>query len=310
MSVMRSVLLAISENRWMRETGPKLWFVKRAARKFMPGEEFADMLRAADELAPSGILTVFTRLGESVTDAGEATAVREHYLDALTQLEARGTGSEPSIKLTQLGLDIDKEQCFSHLRALAERAHATGNYLWVDMEQSAYVDVTLELTRRIKAEFPRVGVCLQAYLYRTMDDLKALMDQGIGVRVVKGAYKEPASVAMPKKSDVDEHFFTLAVVMLEGLARKNGFRPVFGTHDLALIARIQGHAERAGLAARDVEVHMLYGIQRAGQARLVKEGVTLRVLVAYGAYWFAWYVRRLAERPANVWFVMRSMFAR
>jgi len=310
MSVMRSVLLAVSENRWMRETGPKLWFVKRAARRFMPGEEFADMLRAADELAPSNILTVFTRLGESVTDAGEATAVREHYLDALTQLESRGMRSEPSIKLTQLGLDIDKEQCFTNLRALAERAHATGNYLWVDIEQSGYVDVTLELTRRVKAEFPRVGICLQAYLYRTMDDLKAMIDHGIGVRLVKGAYKEPASVAFPKKADVDEHFFKLAVVMLEGLARKNGFRPVFGTHDLSLVARIQAHAKRAGLAASDVEVHMLYGIQRAAQGRLVKEGVNLRVLVAYGSYWFAWYVRRLAERPANVWFVVRSMFAR
>jgi proline dehydrogenase len=309
MSVMRSVLLAISENRWMRETGPKLWFVKRAARRFMPGEAFADMLRAAGELAPSGIDTVFTRLGESVTDAAEATAVREHYLGALDEIRARGMRCEPSIKLTQLGLDIDKEQCFANLRALAERAHATGNYLWIDMEQASYVDVTLELTRRIRAEFPRVGVCLQAYLYRTMDDLKALIDLGIGVRVVKGAYKEPASVAMPKKADVDDNFFALAVVMLEALGRKNGFRPVFGTHDLGLITRIQGHAERAGLAARDVEVHMLYGIQRAGQGRLVKEGVNLRVLVAYGSYWFAWYVRRLAERPANVWFVVRSMFA-
>jgi proline dehydrogenase len=275
----------------------------------MPGEEFADMLRAAGELAPSGIDTVFTRLGESVTDAAEAASVREHYLGALDEVKARGMRCEPSIKLTQLGLDIDRERCFAHLRALAERAHATGNYLWIDMEQSAYVDVTLDLTRRIKAEFPRVGVCLQAYLYRTMDDLRSLIDLGIGVRIVKGAYKEPASVAMPKKSDVDENFFKLAVVMLEGLARKNGFRPVFGTHDLELIARIQGHAERAGLAARDVEVHMLYGIQRAGQTRLVKEGVNLRVLVAYGSYWFAWYVRRLAERPANVWFVVRSMFA-
>jgi len=310
MSMMRSVLLAISENRWMRERGPKLWFVKRAVRKFMPGEEFADMLRAADGLVPAGIHTVFTRLGESVTDEAEATAVREHYLDALDQLKARGMLSEPSIKLTQLGLDIDKDRCFANLRALAERAHATGNYLWIDMEQTSYVDVTLDLTRRIKAEFPRVGVCLQAYLFRTMDDLKAMIEAGIGVRLVKGAYKEPASVAFPKKADVDENFFTLAVVMLEGLGRKNGFRPVFGTHDLALITRIRAHAERAGLANRDVEVHMLYGIQRGAQDQLVKDGVNVRVLVAYGAYWFAWYVRRLAERPANVWFVVRSMIAR
>ena len=309
MSMMRSVLLAISENRWMRERGPRLWFVKRAARKFMPGEAFDDMLRAADELRPLGIEAVFTRLGENVTDAAEASAVTRHYLEVLHAVASKGIRCEPSIKLTQLGLDLGKEQAYANLRALAERSHETGNYLWVDMEQTSYVDVTLDLTKRLKAEFPGVGVCLQAYLYRTHDDLKALIDQGIGVRLVKGAYKEPPELAYPKKADVDENFFKLAVAMLEGLGRKNGFRPVFGTHDGGLIARIRAHGERAGLAARDVEVHMLYGIQRAEQGRLVKEGAVVRVLIAYGAYWFAWYMRRLAERPANVWFVVRSMFA-
>jgi proline dehydrogenase len=309
MSLMRSVLLAISENRWMRERGPRLWFVRRAVRKFMPGEQFADMLRAADELRPFGIDAVFTRLGENVTDAAEASAVTRHYVEVLDAMAAKGIRCEPSIKLTQLGLDLGKEQAYANLRALAERSHATGNYLWIDMEQTSYVDVTLELTRRLKAEFPGVGVCLQAYLYRTGDDLKALVEQGIGVRLVKGAYKEPPELAYPKKADVDENFFKLSVAMLEGLGRKNGFRPVFGTHDVNLIARIRAHAERAGLAARDVEVHMLYGIQRAEQARLTKEGAIVRVLIAYGAYWFPWYMRRLAERPANVWFVLRSMLA-
>jgi len=309
MSMMRSVLLAISENRWMRERGPRLWFVRRAARKFMPGEASDDMLRAAGELRPAGIDAVFTRLGENVTDAAEASAVTRHYLDVLDAIAAQGIRCEPSIKLTQLGLDLGKDQAYAHLRALAERSHATGNYLWIDMEQTSYVDVTLELTRRLKREFPRVGVCLQAYLYRAKDDLKVLIDEGIGVRLVKGAYKEPAELAYPKKADVDENFFALAVTMLEGLSRRNGFRPVFGTHDSALIVRIRAHAERAGLAARDVEVHMLYGIQRAEQGRLVNDGAIVRVLIAYGAYWFPWYMRRLAERPANVWFVLRSMFA-
>jgi proline dehydrogenase len=178
------------------------------------------------------------------------------------------------------------------------------------MEQTSYVDVTLELTRRLRSEFPRVGVCLQAYLRRTVDDLKPLIEQGIGVRLVKGAYKEPPALAYPKKADVDESFFTLAVAMLDGLGRKNGFRPVFGTHDIGLIARIRAHAERAGAAAGDVEVHMLYGIQRGEQLRLVKDGAIVRVLIAYGSFWFPWYMRRLAERPANAWFVARSMFAR
>jgi proline dehydrogenase len=306
---MRSALLAISENRWMRERGPRLWFVKRAARKFMPGEAFDDMLRAADELRPAGIDAVFTRLGENVADAAEATAVTRHYLEVLDAIASKGIRCEPSIKLTQLGLDLGREQAYGNLRALAERSHATGNYLWIDMEQTSYVDATLELTRRLKADFPRVGVCLQAYLYRTAKDLEALIEQGIGVRLVKGAYKEPPELAYPKKADVDENFFKLSVAMLDGLGRKNGFRAVFGTHDASLITRIRAHVGRAGLAARDVEVHMLYGIQRGEQGRLIKEGAIVRVLIAYGAYWFPWYMRRLAERPANVWFVVRSMFA-
>lgn len=309
MSMMRSALLAISENRWMREHGQRLWFVRRAVRRFMPGEEFADMLRAADELRPLGIDALFTRLGENVTDEAEALHVTRHYLDGLDAIQSAGICCEPSIKLTQLGLDLDKQQAYEHLRALAARAHATGNYLWIDMEQSSYVDVTLDLTARLRREFPRVGVCLQAYLHRAMDDLRAILDQGIGIRLVKGAYKEPATLAFPKKADVDENYFKLAAVMLDGLGRKNGSRPVFGTHDLNLIARIRAHAGRAGLAPRDVEIHMLYGIQRTEQLRLVRDGANLRVLLAYGSFWFPWYVRRLAERPANVWFVVRSMFA-
>jgi proline dehydrogenase len=309
MSLMRSVLLAISENRWMRERGPTLWFVRRAVRSFMPGEEFADMLAAADTLRPAGIDTVFTRLGENVSDAAEATFVTEHYLSVLDEIQRKGIRCEPSIKLTQLGLDLDTEQAYRNLRALAERADRTGNYLWIDMEQSSYVDATLDLTRRLRAEFPRVGLCLQAYLHRTKADLASMIEHGIGVRLVKGAYKEPETIAFPKKSDVDEHYFALAGQMLDGVARKNGFRAVFGTHDGPLVARIRAKAAQAGLGLRDLEVHMLYGIQRGEQARLVKDGADLRVLVAYGTFWFPWYMRRLAERPANVWFVVRSLFS-
>jgi proline dehydrogenase len=309
MSVMRSVLLALSENRWMRSHGQSLWFVKRAARRFMPGEEFDDMLAAAATLRPHGIHATFTRLGENVSDWPEAEYVTAHYLGAIDRVKAAGIICEPSVKPTQLGLDLDKERCFENLRALAERAQASGNYLWIDMERSPYVEATIELTKRLRAQFDNVGVCLQAYLYRTMDDLKLLRAQGIGVRLVKGAYKEPSSVAIPKKADVDEHFFKLAVVMLESSGRPEGFRAVFGTHDASLIARIRAHAERAGVTTRDVEIHMLYGIQRAEQLRLVNDGATVRALIAYGTFWFPWYMRRLAERPANIWFVLKSMFA-
>jgi proline dehydrogenase len=310
MSLMRSVLLAASQNRWLRERAPNHAFVRRAVARFMPGEELEDMLRAAQALAPEGIHAVFTRLGENVTEPAEADAVALHYLEAIDRVAALAPPPEPSVKLTQLGLDFDRPRCHDHLRALAGRAHARGNYLWIDMEQSHYVDVTLDLTRRVRAECPNVGVCLQAYLYRTADDLTAMIDAGAGVRLVKGAYREPRSVAFPKKADVDENYRALANVMLGERARAAGVRAVFGTHDLALVDRIRARARDRGLPSSAVEVHMLYGIQRETQLRLAREGVPVRVLIAYGSYWFPWYMRRLAERPANVGFVLRSLVTR
>jgi proline dehydrogenase len=273
----------------------------------MPGEEPEDMLRAVQALAPHGIHGVFTRLGENVTDPGEADAVARHYLGAIERVRSVSPPPEPSIKLTQLGLDFDRERCYTHLRALAERTHAAGNYLWIDMEQSSYVDVTLDLTRRIRAEFPRVGVCLQAYLYRTTDDLAAMIDAGAGVRLVKGAYNEPRTLAFPKKADVDANYRALAETMVGDRAKAAGLRAVFGTHDVALIDAMRQHTRSRGLTPSAFEVHMLYGIQRDAQLRLALEGVPVRVLVAYGDYWFPWYMRRLAERPANVWFVLRGL---
>lgn len=309
MSVMRSALLAVSENRWMRSHGQKLWFVKRAVRWFMPGETFDDMIAAAATLRPFGIHAIFTRLGENVADWSEADAVTAHYVDAIDRIKAAGIICEPSVKPTQLGLDLDRERCFQNLCTLASRAKDSGNYLWIDMEQSPYVDATIDVATRLRAQFDNVGVCLQAYLHRSMDDLLALRSRGVGVRLVKGAYMEPAAVAIQAKSALDEHYFALAAAMLEPSGRPAGFRAVFGTHDIPLIARIQAHAERAGLAPGGVEIHMLFGIQRAEQLRLAASGATVRVLIAYGTFWFPWYMRRLAERPANVWFVIKSLFA-
>jgi proline dehydrogenase len=307
MSLMRTLLLAGSQNRWLRERAPKHAFVRRAVSRFMPGEELDDMLRAVRGLAPENIHAVFTRLGENVTDPAEADAVASHYFDAIARVRAVSPPPEPSVKLTQLGLDLDRERCYGHLRALAERTHATRNYLWIDMEGTSYVDVTLDLTRRVRAEFPGVGVCLQAYLYRTADDLSAMIEIGAGVRLVKGAYNEPRTLAFPKKADVDANYRALAETMVGSRARAAGLRAVFGTHDVALIDDIRQHARSQGLPASACEVHMLYGIQREAQARLARDGVPVRVLVAYGAYWFPWYMRRLAERPANIWFVVRSL---
>jgi proline dehydrogenase len=309
MSVARTVLLRISDNQWLRANGTKLPFVRRAVSTFMPGESFDDMVAAAEATAATGIRAVCTRLGENVTDLAEADAVARHYLDGIDRIRDLALACEPSIKLTQLGLDIDRELAYGHLRALAARAHAAGNYLWIDMEQSPYVDATLDLTRRLRQEYPSVGVCLQAYLFRTREDLEDMTSRGVGVRLVKGAYHEPADVAFPKKSDVDANYLALAQVMLGAGARAAGSRAVFGTHDLDLIAAIRRHADSVGVPAADYEFHMLYGIQKAAQLRLVRDGAALRVLIAYGEYWFPWYMRRLAERPANVWFVVKSLFA-
>ena len=309
MSLARTLILKVSDNTWLREHGTRVPFVRRAVSRFMPGETFDDMLGAARTLADAGIAAVFTRLGENVTDRAEADAVAAHYLEGVARIRATGLQCEPSIKLTQLGLDIDAEFAYRHALALAHAAAEAGSYFWVDMEQSPYVDATLDVVRRLRAEVPSVGVCLQAYLLRTKPDLTDMQARGIGVRLVKGAYKEPPSVAYPNKADVDAHYFALAQQMVAAGGRAHGSRAVFGTHDLALIGRIRAHAAARGVAADACEFHMLYGIQRAGQLRLVGEGATVRVLIAYGSYWFPWYMRRLAERPANVWFVARSLFS-
>ena len=308
MSLARTALLKISDNQWLRENGTRLPFVRRAVSTFMPGESFDDMLVAAKATAAEGIGSVFTRLGENVKGLAEAEAVARHYVEVIDRIKAQGLQCEPSIKLTQLGLDINRDLAFGHLRALAARAQAAGSYLWVDMEQSSYVDVTLDLTRRLRQEFPAVGVCLQAYLFRTRQDLEDVTARGIGVRLVKGAYNEPPNIAFPKKSDVDANYLALAQLMLSAGPRAAGARAVFGTHDLDLIAAIRNHAKSLGLKAADYEFHMLYGIQKAAQLRLAQDGAAVRVLIAYGEYWFPWYMRRLAERPANVWFVVKSLF--
>ena len=308
MSVARTVLLKISDNQWLRANGTRLPFVRRAVSRFMPGESFDDMLGAAKATAAGGIRAVFTRLGENVNDLAEADAVARHYLEVIDRIRAINLACEPSIKLTQLGLDIDRDFAYGHLRDLAARTQAAGSYLWIDMEQSPYVDVTLELTRRLRQEFPAIGVCLQAYLFRTREDLEDITSRGIGVRLVKGAYNEPATVAFPKKSDVDANYLALAQLLLAPAARAAGARAVFGTHDLQLVETIRQHAQSIGLKPAEYEFHMLYGIQKPAQLRLAQDGALVRVLIAYGEYWFPWYMRRLAERPANVWFVAKSLF--
>lgn len=305
MSVLRNVFLAASESRLLRERAVRVPFVRRAVSKFMPGERLDDALAATRAL---GVGTVLTKLGENLRNAGEADGVARHYLDAYDRIGAENLDVEISVKLTQLGLDFSREQCERHLHELAERAGSLGNWLWIDMESTAYSHVTLDIYRRLREAFPNTGVCVQSYLYRTAADVESLISIGAGIRLVKGAYKEPPDKAYPKKEDVDGNYFRLAERLLSEDARAKRVRAIFGTHDPVLIGRIEDLGRSRGLSPQDLEFQMLYGIRRPEQVRLAGAGYRFRVLISYGEAWFAWYMRRLAERPANVLFVVRSLF--
>ncbi|HEY7369986.1 MAG TPA: proline dehydrogenase family protein [Thermoanaerobaculia bacterium] len=307
MSLARSLLLAISDSRWMREHAVRWRFFRRAASRFMPGEELDDALAAGRAL---GVGTVLTNLGENLKRPEEAHQVRDHYLEVLERVHKEKLDVEISVKLTQLGLDFSVQECERNFHALIERAGQLSNWVWLDMEQTGYTEVTLEVYRRARQRFPNTGLCIQAYLYRTAADLESLIALGSGVRLVKGAYREPPDKAYPKKSDVDENFFRLATRLLSPEARAKGVRAIFGTHDTILIQRLEAHARSLSLAPKDLEFQLLFGIRRAEQLRLQKAGYRLRVLISYGRYWFPWYMRRLAERPANALFVLKNLFAR
>src|SRR6266581_2110864 len=267
MSLSRHLLLRASRSPWLARQLSERAFFRRAVRRFMPGEDLDAALAAAAELVRDGIGSV----------------------------------------LTQLGVDLNPRACLQDLLALAARAAAAGSFLWIDMEESRYVDATLELFQAVRAAHTGVGVCLQAYLRRTPADLEALLPLAPAIRLVKGAYNEAPDVALPKKRDVDAAYAVLAGELLKRAAQGDA-RAVFGTHDVGLIARLRERALAVGAAPGAYEVHMLYGIRAAEQRALQSEGVPVRVLISYGTHWFPWYMRRLAERPANVWFVVRHLF--
>jgi proline dehydrogenase len=310
MSIARKILLAASISPWLRERATKAPFVRRSVSAFMRGERLDFAISAARRQEADGAATLFTRLGENVTRREEALAVTAHYLDVLERVEATGLHAQISIKLTQLGLDVDKDDCFNNLERLIVRAEERRNFVWVDMESSPYVESTLELFRRARARSSSVGICVQAYLYRTAADLEALLPLGCAIRLVKGAYLEPLDIAYPKKADVDENFFKLSCRMLGEDARKAGTLLHIATHDGALAGRLNRFIDEQRVPESAYEYAMLYGIQRPLQQRLLNDRRRLRILIAYGEYWFPWYMRRLAERPANVWFVAKNLFAR
>jgi proline dehydrogenase len=308
MAIARNILLAMSTNAWLRERATRTAFIRRSVSTFMPGERLEDAMAAAADEQRRGIGTILTKLGENLTRVEEAEEVTRHYLDVLDQVKAAGLRAQISVKPTQLGLDLDKEICFNNLQRLVDRAAERENFVWIDMESSPYVDPTLDLFRRLRARSSRVGVALQAYLYRTAQDVESLFPLGAAIRMVKGAYLEPPSIAYPKKADVDENFYKLSCRLLAEDARRAGGLLHIATHDPRLADRLAAFIDQHDVPPSAYEYAMLYGIQRGLQQRLVQAGRPLRVLIAYGEYWFPWYMRRLAERPANVWFVVKNIF--
>jgi proline dehydrogenase len=294
-------------NRWLRYHLPRLPFARRAVLRFMPGEDPEAALRAGRDFKKDGIGVVFTRLGENITRLDEADEVAEHYLGMIDRISAEGLDGEISVKLTQLGLDLDVDRTAAHVARLAAKANTFGKTVWIDMEGGAYTEKTIALYERVKARNPNTGLCLQAYLRRTGDDVRRLLPLDPSIRLVKGAYAEPEAIAFQSKDDVDANFVALAISMLDAIGVGRKMRIALGTHDVALIAQIAKYVETLGLPKTAFEVQMLYGIRSDEQRRLAGEGFAVRDLVCYGAAWYPWYMRRLAERPANVLFALRQL---
>src|SRR6188768_1760376 len=304
---MRRALLWLAGNAWLREHLPRFAFAKRAARRFMPGEGLDDALAAGRSFQDEGIGIILTRLGEDVTSDAEADAVAAHYEEVIERLATDGIDGYVSVKLTQLGLEQDTELAFERCGRLAQRAAAHGSIVVIDMESSRLTDATLALYERLLAGHPGSGICLQAYLRRTASDLQRLLPLRPFVRLVKGAYQETPEVAYQSDREVDASYATLATTMLQAVAAGEQVGIGLGTHDVALIELIEAQARALGLDKRAFEVEMLYGIRVDQQRRLAREGYRVRDLIAYGEAWYPWYMRRLAERPANVAFALRQM---
>jgi proline dehydrogenase len=273
----------------------------------MPGDDLEAALKAAGEFKSQGVGSLLTRLGENVTNLSEAGEVVEHYEAVFAKVAESGLNSEVSVKPTQLGLDIDAAAAYANLERLARAASNAKCFLWIDMEGSAYTETTIDLYRRLRADHPGTGIALQAYLHRTVDDIAGLMPLTPAIRLVKGAYAEPSTIAFSAKKDVDANYLALCAFMLSQV-KQGKLRLVLATHDVALIARITRFAKAAGLVRAQLEVAMLYGIRTDQQLRLAGEGYVVKDLISYGDAWYAWYVRRLAERPANVLFAARQIF--
>jgi proline dehydrogenase len=305
MPVLRSAFIALSRNRSLRRFSEQSSLGARLSSRFVAGLTVDDALRAAESVNAQGMAVTLDSLGESVTSEAEAQQAAEIYHQVLDRIAERRLDANISVKLTQMGLELDPALAETIARELVEHARSLDNFVRIDMEDSRLTQITLDIVHRLHARAETrgaVGVVIQAYLYRSQADIEQLLAEGIRVRLCKGAYKEPAEVAFPRKSDVDENFVRLSRVLLDS--------PIYhgiATHDQAMVAAARAYARQRGIAPSHFEFQMLYGVRRDLQRALVKEGYRVRVYVPFGSAWYPYFMRRLAERPANLFFLARNL---
>jgi proline dehydrogenase len=305
MNPVKEALLWASDNATLRTRLPRMRFVKRTVARFMPGESAEDAIAAATALAAQGIPTSFTVLGEHVTDLAQATAATGEYLRLLDRIHEMGLDAEVSVKLTQLGYDLDRDHTRMQVQRLAERSASLGRTAWIDMESVGYVDGTLDIYENLLLNGHDVGLCMQAYLRRTWDDVQRLLPNRPSIRLVKGAYREAPEHVFTDRRVIDEAFLRLALHLArdpQGRVR----RTVLGTHDMPMVQRVENALGDGG--RERFEVAMLYGIRTSDQQRLARDGYTIRTLVSYGDHWYPWFMRRLAEKPVeNTLLALRNL---
>jgi proline dehydrogenase len=299
----RRLLLFLSRQKRIRRWVERFPAAERLSRRFVAGATLEEALAACRGLNEDGAEVTLDHLGEGVTSLEEAAEARDSYVEALAALHAAGIRGNVSLKLTQFGLDFSEAECKANVEKLVRRAAELGTFVRIDMEASEYVDRTLRLADDLHARYGSVGVVIQSYLYRSRKDVERLCESRIRVRLVKGAYLEPASVAFPRKRDVDRNFIELMKLLLD-----RGEQPAIATHDEKMIAAAKGYAAERNIGRDAFEFQMLYGIRRDLQRQLVREGYRLRLYVPFGHAWYPYYMRRLAERPANVLFILRNLF--
>lgn len=307
---LRAVLLYLSTAVWAQYLVTQTGLAWRVASRFIAGETADDAIAAARAVNSRGLVATLNYLGEHVHTSQEAAYARDEIVRLLDCIHQSGVEANVSVKPSQLGLNLDPNLLYENLHLVLDRARQTNNRIRIDMEESSTVDTTLGIYRRLRDadDYGRhVGVVIQAYLFRSAQDIAALVDEGAWVRLCKGAYAEPPEVAFPQKADTDANFVQLAQTMLSAEARQRGVYPCFATHDETMIQAIKQLAQAQQIPAEAFEFQMLYGIRRELQEKLAAQGYQVRVYIPYGTAWYPYFVRRLAERPANLWFFLGNL---